>query len=164
MYLDRALGAFPHATPLPALNAGLDALARTLPVGSPLVLYSALRVSTRLQQLQGKPPAQLHAALDLARLLAHLLTVVDLQVGGLSEQEGSSLELLCCVIWQAERMEAAVHPAMSTAFLGVLLQLASRLAGASCASQDAAPPIFCAQHSIDCLRSCMHFPVSISVA
>lgn len=85
MYVARSLEAFPHSTPLSALNAGMDALARALPLGSPLMLLCTQRISERLLQLLAPagPPTttmMLPSALDLAKLLAHILTVADLQV------------------------------------------------------------------------------------
>ena len=94
MYVARSLEAFPHSTPLSALNAGMDALARGLPTGSSLVLLCTQRISARLLQLlgtAGSPTTLLPSALDLARLLAHILTVADLQVSKLTQYELSAL-------------------------------------------------------------------------
>ncbi|KAK9810676.1 hypothetical protein WJX73_009535 [Symbiochloris irregularis] len=83
MYVARSLEAFPQATPLSALSVGMDALARALPPGSPLMLLCTQRISERLLHLLStpdSPPPHLSSALHLAKLLAHILTVADLQV------------------------------------------------------------------------------------
>lgn len=82
-YVQRALQAYPHTTPLQGLAAGLDTVARTLPVGSSLMLLCTQWLSQRIQQLV-HAELQKGPALELAKLLAHLLTVVDLQVAHLT--------------------------------------------------------------------------------
>lgn len=86
MYVQRSLDGYPHVTPLAGLNAGVDAVARSQ--DSPLVLLCSQRLSARILQLAGPPQSHggiehkgAHPAGELARLLAHVLTVVDLQVG-----------------------------------------------------------------------------------
>ena len=100
LYVQRALEAYPHATPLAGLAAGLDAVTRALPVGSPLALLCMQRLSLRIQQLLGPAhgPPLAASALDLARLLAHLLTIVDLQVGAQSPACDSGLSYQCACI------------------------------------------------------------------
>jgi len=75
-YAERSLRNYPTATPLDGFTAGLDALARTLPPGSPAMPFCLRRISERCLALVGDPKA----ALGLVHLLAYLLLVVDLQV------------------------------------------------------------------------------------
>ena len=89
MYVQRSLDGYPHSTPLLGLSVGMGAVVRALPMGRPLILLYAERLSQRIQQLttsasEKAAPAEaaslIAPALDLAKLLAHLITVVDLQV------------------------------------------------------------------------------------
>ena len=80
-YVRRALEGYPARTPLNALTTGMDALARSLPAGSPMVLLCLQRIAAHcLQMLRTGREEDLQPALDLVHLLGYLLLVMDVQV------------------------------------------------------------------------------------
>ena len=100
-YMERALGAYPTCTPITGLSAGVDAAMRELPSGSTVVLYMfqclAKRTSSLLQEGVSKQ-ADTQAGLDLLRLLAQMLLVVEFRYlsDALNAVQGVVLD--CCSV------------------------------------------------------------------
>ena len=78
-YVRRALDAFPERTPVGELLTGLDNLARTLPIGSAVLLVCLQRLSDRAVALLRDSGKDVGASLELVRLLAYLVLVLDIQ-------------------------------------------------------------------------------------
>ena len=106
--MERALGAYPACTPITGLSAGVDAAMREVPSGSAVVLYMfqclAKRASNLLQG-DASRQADMQAGLDLLRLLAQMLLVVEFQylLDALAAVQGIVLDscsvdtqTLCC--------------------------------------------------------------------
>lgn len=81
-YMKRALEAYPSCTHISGLTAGVDAAMRELPSGSPVVLLTLHilvdRASALLFTNDGMKQNP-EAALDLIRLLAQMLLVIEFQ-------------------------------------------------------------------------------------
>lgn len=80
--MSRALEGYPHCTPVAALSAGVDVIAREVPAGSPVVLLClnnlAQHAAVLLQQGSTAQPS-MKAGLDLVRLMAQMQLVVEYQ-------------------------------------------------------------------------------------
>ena len=85
-YVRRSLEGYPARTPLAGLAQGYEAMASSLPPGSPVLLLALSRLAQRAQQLlleygSGGSREQLQRpGLDLIRLYAHLALIIDFQV------------------------------------------------------------------------------------
>ena len=81
-YMSRALQGYPHCTPIAALSAGVDMIAREMPSGSPGTLLCLERLAQHaIALLQQGSIAQhsMKASLDMIRLLAQMQLVVEFQ-------------------------------------------------------------------------------------
>ena len=81
-YVRRALEGYPACTPIAGLSAGVDAVMRELQSGSPVVLLTLHGVAKRAAALLkdgSKMEQNPQAGLDLVRLLAQMLLVVEFQ-------------------------------------------------------------------------------------
>lgn len=81
-YMKRALEAYPSYTHISGLSAGVDAAMRELPSGSPVVLltlHSLADHASALLSASGRMKQNPEAGLDLIRLLAQMLLVVEFQ-------------------------------------------------------------------------------------
>lgn len=81
-YMRRALEAYPSCTHISGLSAGVDAAMRELPSGSPVVfltLHSLADHASALLSASGRTKHNPEAGLDLIRLLAQMLLVVEFQ-------------------------------------------------------------------------------------
>lgn len=81
-YMKRALEAYPSCTHISGLSAGVDAAMRELPSGSPVVLltlHSLADHASALLSASGRMKHNPEAGLDLIRLLAQMLLVVEFQ-------------------------------------------------------------------------------------
>jgi len=81
-YMKRALEAYPSCTHISGLSAGVDAAMRELPSGSPVVLltlHSLADHASALLSATGGMKQNPEAGLDLIRLLAQMLLVVEFQ-------------------------------------------------------------------------------------
>lgn len=91
-YVKRALANYPDSTPLPSLMMGMDALARSLPSGSPGILFCFERIQERAAELESGQISQSLPGSDakqgLLHLLIHLVLVMDIQVSKISKQCG----------------------------------------------------------------------------
>lgn len=82
--MKRSLEGYPGITPLSGLAGGCEAIARHLPVGSPVLLFALQRLAQRAQAILRKPGGLLQPGLDLVSLLAHLMLLIDYNVNALS--------------------------------------------------------------------------------
>ena len=81
-YTKRAMQAYPLCTPITSLSAGVDAAMRELPSGSPVVLLTLQSLgkhASKFLQQSAKQQQNLQAGLDLVKLLAQMLLVVEHQ-------------------------------------------------------------------------------------
>ena len=81
-YTQRALEAYPLCTPITGLSAGVDAAMRELPSGSPVVLLTLQSLgkhASELLQQSAEQQQNSQAGLDLMKLLAQMLLVVEHQ-------------------------------------------------------------------------------------
>ncbi|DBA78919.1 TPA: hypothetical protein ACH3X1_008798 [Trebouxia sp. C0004] len=81
-YMKRALEAYPSCTHISGLSAGVDAAMRELPSGSPVVLltlHSLADHASALLSASGGMKKNPEAGLDLIRLLAQMLLVIEFQ-------------------------------------------------------------------------------------
>ena len=81
-YMSRALQGYPHCTPIAALSAGVDMIAREMPPGSPgtlLCLKSLGQHAIALLQQHNIAQHSVKASLDMIRLLAQMQLVVEFQ-------------------------------------------------------------------------------------
>ena len=80
LYVKRSLEGYPGITPLSGLAGGYEAIARHLPVGSPVLLFALQRLAQRAQGILRKHGGLLQPGLDLISLLAHLMLLIDYNV------------------------------------------------------------------------------------
>ena len=81
-YIKRALEGYPACTSITGLSAGVDAAMRELPSGSPVVLYTLHKLAQHASELLNASimlQQSSQAGLDLVRLLAQMLLVVEFQ-------------------------------------------------------------------------------------
>ena len=73
---------YPQCTPIAALSAGVDMIAREMPNGSPVILLCLNALAQRATALLSPSTTAQHstkAGLDLVRLMAQMQLVVDFQ-------------------------------------------------------------------------------------
>ena len=87
-YVRRSVEGYPARTPLAGLAQGYEAVASSLPPGSPVLLLALSRLAQRAQQLLqgggssggGSEEQLVRPGMDLIRLYAHLALIIDFQV------------------------------------------------------------------------------------